>query len=315
MIDRRPALAIDVGGTKIAVAVVDADGEVLEHEVVATPTAAADGGVWSAVEAMLAPFAAHDIAGVGIGSAGPIDTTTGTVSPLNIPEWRSFPIVDRVRALVGEVPVGLAGDGVAAALGEHWRGACRGVDDALVAVVSTGVGGGVVSRGRVVTGRTGNAGHLGHVVIDFDGEPCVCGGRGCVEMYASGPSMVRYALSQGWGQDAPDGEALFVAARLGDGIALAAIDRGAAALAAMIASQGAAFDLRHAVLGGGVLRSADVLLPRIEAHLEGFAALSFLDGFVVTAAELGGDAGLVGAARLIHQPESIDTATVRHRSS
>ncbi len=166
-----------------------------------------------------------------------------------------------------------------------------------------------------VTGRTGNAGHLGHVVIDFDGEPCVCGGHGCVEMYASGPSMVRRALSKGWDHDAPGGETLFAAARLGDAVALRAIDRGAAALAAMIASQGAAFDLRHAVLGGGVLRSADVLLPRVQAHLERFAAMSFLDGFVVTAAELGGQAGLVGAARLIHQPESIDMPTARRRSS
>ncbi len=315
MIERRPAVAIDVGGTKIAVAVVDADGGILEREVVATPAAATDGATWSVVEAMVAAVAGRAIAGVGIGSAGPIDATAGTVSPLNIPEWRSFPIVDRVRALVGEVPVRLAGDGVAAALGEHWRGACRGVDDALVAVVSTGVGGGVVSGGRVVTGRTGNAGHLGHVVIEFDGEACVCGGRGCVEMYSSGPSMVRHALSHGWVHDAPDGEALFASARLGDGAARAAIDRGAAALAAMIAGQGAAFDLRHAVLGGGVLRSADVLLPRVEAHLARFAALSFLDGFVVTAAELGGDAGLVGAARLIHQPESIGWAMGRHRSS
>jgi glucokinase len=303
--DDRPAIAIDVGGTKIAVALVDSAGSILDRS--AAPTPGPDqpaAAVWTAVEDMLTPMTGRAIAGVGIGSAGPIDARAGTVSPLNIVQWRDFPLVDRVRACVGDVPVQMAGDGVAAALGEHWRGAARGVDDVVVAVISTGVGGGVISEGHVVTGRTGNAGHVGHVVVDFDGEACVCGGKGCVEMYASGPSMVRHAMARGWTHPHPDGAALFDDARSADRIAVEAVDAGAAAIAAMIASLGAAFDLRHAVLGGGVLRSADVLLPRVEEHLSTYAAMSFLQEFAVVAAELGPDAGLVGAASLVHQPLS-----------
>ena len=106
------------------------------------------------------------------------------------------------------VPVRLAGDGICMALGEHWRGAGRGASFLLGMVVSTGVGGGLVLDGVPYHGRTGNAGHVGHVVVELDGQPCPCGGHGCVETVASGPWMTRWALANGWaappGADAVD---------------------------------------------------------------------------------------------------------------
>ncbi|RET64756.1 ROK family protein, partial [Mycobacterium tuberculosis] len=197
------------------------------------------------------------------------------------------------------VPVRLGGDGVCMALGEHWLGAGRGARFLLGLVVSTGVGGGLVLDGAPCLGRTGNAGHVGHVVVDPDGSPCPCGGRGCVETIASGPSLARWARANGW--SAPPGagaKELAEAAGAGDPVALRAFRRGAAALAAMIASVGAVCDLDLAVIGGGVAKSGRLLFEPLRAALADHARLDFLAGLRVVPAELGGAAGLVGAARL-----------------
>ncbi|ALB17779.1 Hypothetical protein AFL40_0679 [Mycobacterium tuberculosis] len=219
--------------------------------------------------------------------------------PINIGSWGGFPLRDRVAAAVPGVPVRLGGDGVCMALGEHWLGAGRGARFLLGLVVSTGVGGGLVLDGAPCLGRTGNAGHVGHVVVDPDGSPCPCGGRGCVETIASGPSLARWARANGW--SAPPGagaKELAEAAGAGDPVALRAFRRGAAALAAMIASVGAVCDLDLAVIGGGVAKSGRLLFEPLRAALADHARLDFLAGLRVVPAELGGAAGLVGAARL-----------------
>ena len=197
-------------------------------------------------------------------------------------------------------PVRLHGDGLCMALGERWRGAGRDAKFMLGMVVSTGVGGGLVLDGLPYDGRTGNAGHVGHVVVDPDGEPCTCGGRGCVETIASGPRMARWARENGW--DAPaeaDAKVLAEAAAAGDVVALRAYKRGATAVAAMIASVGAVCDLDLVVVGGGVAKSGPVLFDPLHEALASYAGLDFIRGLRVVPAELGGDAGLVGAAALV----------------
>jgi glucokinase len=239
------------------------------------------------------------VAGVGIASAGPIDLHSGTVSPINIGSWRGFPLRDRVAAAVPGVPVQLGGDGVCMALGEHWLGAGRGARFLLGMVVSTGVGGGLVLDGAPYLGRTGNAGHVGHVVVEDAGRRCSCGGRGCVETVASGPSMARWARENGW--SAPPGagaKELADAAAAGDGLALRAFHRGATALSAMIASVAAVCDIDLVVIGGGVAKSGSLLFDPLRAALADYARLDFLVGLRVVPAELGGEAGLAGAARL-----------------
>ena len=155
--------------------------------------------VWAALAAAVTEAAGdHDIAGAGIGSAGPLDAIAGTVSPVNIPGWRGFPVRDRLSALLGGRPAVLVNDAVAGAVGEYRYGAGRGARAMLGMVVSTGVGGGLILDGRVYAGTTGNAGHIGHTVVDLGGEPCPCGSRGCVETMTSGPAMVRWALREGW---------------------------------------------------------------------------------------------------------------------
>jgi glucokinase len=303
------AVAIDIGATKLAGALIDSSGALSAHRVVPTRPVDADGAdrVWPDLAALvneLCTAADGPVLGVGVGSAGPIDQRAGSVSPVNIPSWRGFPLVQALVEHTG-LPVRLAGDGICAAVGEHWRGAATGLDDVVVLVVSTGVGGGVIQRGRLHAGRSGNAGHVGHMVVDLDGDDCPCGGRGCVEAIASGPSMVSWALRQGWAT--PDGMAtgvhLAAAARAGDAIALAAFERAAHALAAGIVSVAAVCDLTEAVIGGGVAQAADVLFPPLRAALDRYARLDFLRDIEVRAAALGSAAGLYGAAALLLDPD------------
>jgi glucokinase len=297
---RAPTLAIDIGGTKIAAGLVDADGALVHRAKLPTPDGDAE-AIWAVIESLVADAlraAGGAVRGVGVASAGPIGLAAGTVSPINITEWNRFPIVERMSGIV-DAPVRLGGDGLCMAMGERWRGAGRGAEFLLGMVVSTGVGGGFVLDGVPYDGRTGNAGHVGHVVVDPAGRPCTCGGRGCVETIAGGPRMAQWAREQGW--DAPadaDAKELADAALAGDAIARQAFDRGATAVAAMIASVGAVCDLDLVVIGGGVANAGALLFDPLRAALDTYAGLDFLRGLRVVPAELGGDAGLVGAAAL-----------------
>jgi glucokinase len=293
-------LAIDVGGTKIAVGLADPDGALVHTATRPTPHGDAE-AVWAVVERLITETTAdRAVRGVGIASAGPIQLSTGTVSPLNIRGWREFPIVDRVAALLPGVPVRLGGDGLCMALGEHRHGAGRGAQFLLGMVVSTGVGGGLILDGAPYDGASGNAGHVGHVVVDLNGEPCACGGHGCVEAIASGPRMVRWARDHGWAAPADAGaKELAQAADAGNELAVLAFRRSATALAAMIASVAAVCDLDLAVIGGGVANAGPLLFDPLREALGGYARLDFLRGLSVVPAQLAGDAGLVGAAALV----------------
>ncbi|SOX52191.1 ROK family protein [Mycobacterium ahvazicum] len=295
-------LGLDIGGTKIAAGLVDSTGALVYNATRPTPPGGSAEQVWEVVAAMVADAlstAGGAVRAVGIASAGPIDLRSGTVSPINIKGWQRFPLRDRVAAAVPGVPVRLGGDGLCMALGEHWQGAGRGAGFLLAMVVSTGVGGGLVLNGAPYTGRTGNAGHVGHVVVEEGGERCACGGRGCVETVAAGPWLVRWARANGWSAPPAAGaRELSAAAADGDEVALRAFRRGATGLAAMIASVAAVCDLDLVVIGGGVAKSGPVLFDPLHAVLADYAGLDFLAGLRVVPAELGGEAGLVGAARL-----------------
>ncbi|MFH8938653.1 ROK family protein [Streptomyces griseosporeus] len=295
--------ALDIGGTKIAGAVVDGHGTILVRAQRPTPAREDGDTVMRAVEEVLGELTTSPLWGraraIGIGSAGPVDASAGTVSPVNVPGWRDFPLVERVRAVTGGLPVELIGDGVAITAAEHWQGAARGHDNALCMVVSTGVGGGLVLNGRLHPGPTGNAGHIGHISVDLDGDPCPCGSRGCVERLASGPNIARHALENGW-RPGPDGDstaaAVAAAARAGDPVAAASFERAAQALAAGIAATATLVEIDIAVVGGGVGKAGDVLFTPLRKALADYATLSFVRRLTVVPARTGTDAGLVGAA-------------------
>ncbi|MCX4868855.1 ROK family protein [Streptomyces sp. NBC_00257] len=295
--------ALDIGGTKIAAALVDGGGSLLVRAQRPTPAREGAETVMGAVTEVLAELSGSPLWGrataVGIGSAGPVDASAGTVSPVNVPGWRDFPLVERVGKAVGGLPVELVGDGVAMTAAEHWLGAARGYDNALCMVVSTGVGGGLVLGGKLHPGPTGNAGHIGHVCVDLDGDPCPCGSRGCVERIASGPNIARRALEAGW-RPGPDGDAsaaaVAAAARAGDRIAVASFERAAQALAAGIAATATLVEIDIAVIGGGVAGAGDILFTPLRRALRQYATLSFVRRIEVAPAVMGTDAGLVGAA-------------------
>lgn len=286
-------LGLDVGGTKLAAALVEADGTVLRSATAPTP----ERDVWAATRALLDGVAGeHRPTAIGIGSAGPIDRDAGTVSPLNIPDWRRFPLRQAVQQAHPGLPVRLAGDGGCIALAEHRFGAGRGTPDLLGVIASTGVGAGVLRGGEVVHGRTGNAGHLGHLVVDAGGQDCACGGVGCLETVASGPSAVRWAQAHGWEGD--DGKQLADAAAAGDLVPVAALQRAGTALGQAFASAAALLEVDLVVLGGGFSQAGEALWQPLRAAVRRHARLDFTRELRVVPAELGPAAGVVGAAAL-----------------
>ncbi|MBT2375812.1 ROK family protein [Streptomyces sp. ISL-111] len=295
--------ALDIGGTKIAGALVDGGGNLLVRAQRPTPAREGAETVMGAVDEVLGELTASPLweraGSAGIGSAGPVDAAAGTVSPVNVPNWRDFPLVERVQKTIGGLPVALVGDGVAMTAAEHWLGAARGYDNALCLVVSTGVGGGLVLGGTLHPGPSGNAGHIGHISVDLDGDLCPCGARGCVERIASGPNIARRALDGGW-LPGPGGDttaaAVAAAARAGDPVALASYERAAQALAAGIAATATLVEIDIAVIGGGVAGAGEVLFAPLRRSLGDYATLSFVRGLTVAPAVMGTDAGLVGAA-------------------
>lgn len=295
--------ALDIGGTKIAGALVDGHGRILLRAQRATPAREDGDTVMRAVEDVIGELAVSPLwsraGALGIGSAGPVDASAGTVSPVNVPGWRGYPLVERAAEAAGGLPVELIGDGVAITAAEHWQGAARGHDNALCMVVSTGVGGGLVLNGQLHAGPTGNAGHIGHISVDLDGDLCPCGSRGCVERIASGPNIARRALDNGW-QPGPDGDtsaaAVAKAARGGDPVAVASFERAAQALAAGIAATATLVEIDIAVIGGGVGKAGEVLFTPLRRALADYATLSFVQRLTVAPALMGTDAGLVGAA-------------------
>ncbi|WP_202806725.1 ROK family protein [Kribbella catacumbae] len=302
-------LALDIGGTKFAAAHVTPDGSIVERDerpIGSAPTAT--------LEHLVADFTGPDLTCVGIGTAGPLEVSTGMVSPVNIRSWRSFPLVEAVSRQVGDVPVVLAGDAQCMAVGEWWLGDHTAAS-LLGIVVSTGIGGGLVVQGRPLLGSTGNAGHIGHTTIDRDGDPCPCGARGCLETIASGPSIVRWALAQGWRPNHPVStvttKELAQAARDGAVIPNAAFDRAAKALAAAIRNAAALLDISNVVIGGGVAAVGDLLLVPMRHHLHRLDDLAFLQGITITASSLARDAGLLGAAAIALQANG---ATLRSRA-
>ena len=295
-------LSLDVGGTKMAAAVVSEAGHLLSRAQVPTPIGAGSEELFASaifvLDVALSDMAdAPAIRGLGVGCGGPMKWPSGDVSPLNLPGWRDFPLRDRLSDRFG-LPVRVHNDAVCLALGEHLNGAGAGTNNMMGMVVSTGVGGGLILGGRLLDGSSGNAGHIGHVVVDPDGPACSCGGFGCLEVIARGPALARWAMQQGWVPQSETHSAadLADAARAGDQIGVAAFRRCGEAIGIAIASCAALLDLELVVLGGGVSRSGDLLMDAVYAAFERHAGLDFVRRCrIVLAAD---DSALIGAASL-----------------
>jgi len=304
------ALAIDLGGTKVEAALVDASGTLLPASRFRSPTGRASSSdelaasVTSVVVSALAALpAGAELVGAGIGSAGPIEVQLGLVSPLNLPAWRGYPLRDLVVSLLPDVPVVLRMDGQCIALAEHWVGAGQGCDNLMGMIVSTGIGGGLLLGGAVIPGPTGNAGHIGHVEVGGFDDLCDCGGIGCVEGIASGPKTVAWANRQGW--VGSTGEELSAAYAAGDEIAIAAVARSGRAIGQAIASATALVDLDLIAIGGGFSHVTPDIFGYINAAIQERVQFGFVTKAVAVPSALSGDGPLIGSAALIHRSQLV----------
>ena len=303
-------LALDIGATKIAIALLDESLAILNRVQVSSLI---ERSIWPTVREVIEEF---DVDRIGVASAGPIDRLNGTISPVNISQWRNFPIIHEINEIFPGKPAGLLGDGTAVALAENKLGAGVGVQNMLGVVVSTGIGGGLIIDGKAFHGETGNAALFGHHSIGFDSDiRCECGRLGCLESFARGPKMVEYAARLGW-NEGEDFIALAESARQGNPMALEAIDKGSLALAAGITNVLNILDLHTVVIGGGVSFAGSIYW---EPFLQHFADESKYAGYLaevtIYPAKLRADAGIFGAALFAEEFEkslTIDLPDVRN---
>ncbi|MDI6893518.1 MAG: ROK family protein [Bacillota bacterium] len=307
-------LGLDVGGTKVAGALVDDRGQVRER--VELPTLAEGGfevsfGQVAAVARSLVECAGGRgwrVGGAGAGFPGPLDPRAGVLhNPPNLPGWDGMRVGDFLADELG-LPVVVENDANAAALGEARHGAGRGFSLVVYFTLGTGVGGGVVCDGRIFSGVRGAAAELGHLVVRAGGEPCRCGGRGCLEAYASGPALVRRARSALTGEGAGSllagvapltGEAVVEAVRQGDPVAVRAWEETMEYLAAGVVSAVHAFNPDVVVVGGGLAAAGDLLFAPLRRLVREQGMPYLVRDLEIRPAALGRDAGVVGAAVLV----------------
>jgi glucokinase len=271
-------LAVDVGGTKLAAGRVDDQGRLRVRASVPTPQGGDGDAVLAALLAVVDEVREGDESACGVGTGGPMTRGGAEVSPLNIPGWRGFPLRARLEGAL-DLPVHIDNDAKALALAEGWRGAAVGERQFLAMVVSTGVGGGIVLDGRLLDGADGNAGHVGHVIVEPDGRRCACGGQGCLEAEASGTAI---AARTGRPPAEADAAERARAGRL--------VGRGVASVANLL-------DLRLAVVAGSVaLGFGADFFDAAQAELDRSARLDFSRGTRIVPAGLGDEGPLVGAA-------------------
>ncbi len=281
-------LAIDIGGTKLEVAVVDDLGNVHERRRCPTPQEGSGEDLFDSVTGLIGELRAHSFQRVGVGCGGPMTRQGDTVSPLNIPAWREFPLRERLREHLGR-RVHVDNDAKAFALAEGWLGAARGIHDYLGLVVSTGVGAGIVSRGRLLDGASGNAGHLGHMFVADGTESWPGHPAGLLESEASGTAI---ALRTG----APAaGASSSVVARTGTLVGRA------------VASAVNLLDLRLAVVAGSVaLGFGEPFFRSAQDEIDRLCTLDFAAGARIVPAGLGDAAPLIGAAAVALRAEGHD---------
>jgi glucokinase len=306
-------IGVDVGGTKIAAGVVDESGHILEQTRVVSPATDADKLEDAIATAVRELRKGHTVDAVGIGVPGFVDAGRSTVLFAPNVAWRDEPLRSEIEDRVA-LPVKIENDANAAAWGEFQYGAGHDVDDLLLVTVGTGVGGGLVLDGQLYRGAFGIAAEIGHLRVVPDGRPCGCGQRGCWEQYASGSALVHAvqddarrgkpataALLERAGGTVGEitGQMVTDAARDGDPYAQTRVDELARWLGEGIATLAAVLDPGSVALGGGVADAGDLLLkPAEEAYREALTGAGHRPHLEIRQAQLGGDAGLIGAADL-----------------
>lgn len=296
--DAYPAWGVDVGGTRCKVGVVDRQGTVLAQSEI--PTLRAPEAMVEAIARACEELAAatgDPIGRLGMGAPGPLRFEEGIVVHAPNLGWREVPL----RAMVTEAlgcPVVLDNDANAAALGEAWIGAGRGASVLLLITLGTGVGGGVVEKGRIFHGARGLAVEVGHQIVVPGGRPCPCGKRGCVEAYFSGHALTEQASQRLTKGDPTEHRAIFQAYAEGDPEVVPWMESAIDALARGVALAGVLFDPDLIVFTGGLARSWDIYSNRLVDKIKEEMGPAGPPSDRIGPSLLDGQAGVIGAARL-----------------
>ena len=297
----RFALGVDIGGTKIAVGAVDADGAVHARRTIATDAEAGfDAGIarlTRAIDETLAEARAEAaaLAGIGLGCPGPFDEASGRIDNFyTLPGWEGNDIVTPLADRFG-TPVRLINDADAALLGEALAGAACGARVALMLTIGTGLGGAVLIDGVILRGAANEHPEIGHLIVDPTGPECYCGSRGCLEALAAGPALARAGAEFGYA----DAEAVFAAAEAGAAPAQAIVSRSADAMETAVWSLIHSFLPEVILIGGGIGERHFALYREAAERAIARAVLAPAGAIRVVKAALGNDAGMVGAAALM----------------
>lgn len=290
---------VDIGGTKIAVAAVSLQGEILDRAEIETRAAEGASRVIARLFDALHSIQRDDeLLGIGIGCTGPVDPRTGHVmNPYTLPTWED---VDIVSPLAGEfhARAALENDCDAAALGEHWIGSARGANNAVYITVGTGIGAGLILNNRLYRGVGMTAGEIGHMTIVHDGPPCYCGSRGCLEMYAAGPAIAR-AYENKTGAHNISAREVIARAQNGDAHARRVVEQTAYYLGVGLGNLITILAPDVIVLGGGVMQHFDLFYPTLRATITKNVTLVPSEQVNIVPAALGQNAGVTGAAKAL----------------
>lgn len=292
--------AIDIGGTKIAVGIVNENGRILRSMECPTDAKAGFSNAIARMSSMLrqtAREAGEEITGIGIGSTGPVDPETGLIGNVEyLPGWQGENLLTAL-AHEFDVRVAIENDADAAALGEAFWGAGRGKRHVLYVTISTGIGAGIIIDGKLYRGVNGSHPELGHHVIDADGPLCYCGARGCWEKLASGTAIAEWYNEQS-SSEPVTAKRIFELAAEGNALAVQSVDREAFYIGVGVANLATLFSPETIILGGSVMGSAAMLMDGIRKMIRQNCAFVPHERIEVRVASLGPYTPLIGAARV-----------------
>ncbi|CUI16736.1 ROK family protein [Candidatus Protochlamydia naegleriophila] len=311
------AIGVDLGGTKIEMGVVTSSGTVIDSIRVETDSKNGPRAIEEQLLRGIAELNARSsmlIKGVGIGVAGQIDDQTGVVQfAPNLPGWRDIPLRDNLQKITG-LPIQLINDVRAITWGEWLFGAGKGYQDLICLFVGTGIGSGIVSGGKLLTGCSNTCGEVGHMSIDFRGPLCTCGSRGCLEAIAGGWGIAKqaqdaivlykeaghYMLQQANGKiENVNAKIVVEAYRYGDSLALLILEKVKQALIAGCVNLIHAINPCCLILGGGIIDGIPEFIPLIEKGVRELALKASTQKLQIIPAKLGKEVGVIGAAAVV----------------
>lgn len=308
---------IDIGGTTVKMGLFDEKGDMLEKwEIVTRKEKNGENILPDIVKSIKEKnseksIETDDILGIGMGVPGPI-TEDGRVLKCANLGWGIFSVADEMSKLTGVKKVKVGNDANVAALGEQWRGGGRGFDNIVMVTLGTGVGGGIIMNGKILTGENGAAGEIGHITVNpKETLTCGCGCKGCLEQYSSATGVIRLAKERLEASDKPSelrkfaddeigGKEVFDAYKAGDELAAEAVDEFAAYLGMGLGNVASVVDTQAFVIGGGLSKNGPIVIELIKKQYEKNVMFA-LKNTEFRLAELGNDAGMYGAVRMVIQ--------------